>query len=277
MAIQETRTLPAPFIEGLGKDYATELKARYQQPIDTKMFQPGVAPQDVLQTQAASLAGTGLGGYEPYITQAGAYSGPDAYQAFQSPYQQQVIDKTLEEYDRQAQIQQQGIMDAATRMNALGAGRTGVQLSEYQAGSDRNRALINAQLLQQGYGQAQQGAQTAFGQQMNLATTQPGLVGQQIGTMGQVGAIQQAQAQAQLDQQREANRMAAYEPWERLQAYGTGITGIMGGMPGQYQWSNVPNPTPLQTALGIGATLGGIYGNIKAQAPTVQQYYGATQ
>jgi hypothetical protein len=87
-------------------------------------------------------------------------------------------------------------------------------------------------------------------------------VGQQIGAMGQVGALQQAQEQATLDQQREANRMAAYEPWERLQAYGTGITGIMGGMPGQYQWSNVPNPTPLQTALGIGATAGGIYGNV---------------
>ena len=262
MAIQETRTLPAPFIEGLGQDYAKELKARYQTRVPVESFQPGVAPQDILQTQAASLAGTGLGGYAPYIEQAGAYSGPDAYEAFKSPYQQEVIDKTLAEYDRQSQIQQQGIMDAATRMNALGAGRTGVQLSEYQAGSDRNRALIDYQMRQQGFGQAQQGAQTAFNQQMNLAQVQPGLVRQQIGAMGQVGALQQAQAQAQLDQQREANRMAAYEPWERLQAYGTGITGIMGGMPGQYQWSNVPNPTPLQTALGIGATAGGIYGNV---------------
>jgi len=266
MAIQETRTLPAPFIEGLGQDYAKELKARYQTRVPVETFQPGVAPQHQLQKDAASLAGTGLGGYEDYITQAGAYSGPDAYEAFKSPYQQEVIDKTLAEYDRQSQIQQQGIMDSATRMNALGAGRTGVQLSEYQAGSDRNRALMNAQMLQQGFGQAQQGAQTAFGQQMNLAQTQPALVGQQIGAMGQVGALQQAQAQAKLDQEREANRMAAYEPWERLQAYGTGITGIMGGMPGQYQWSNVPNPTPLQTALGIGATAGGIYGNVMGPA-----------
>ena len=179
-----------------------------------------------------------------------------------SPYQQDVIDTTLTEYDKQAQIQQRGIMDQATRMNALGAGRTGVQLAEYQSGSDRNRALLQAQMLQGGFGQAQQAAGQAFNQQMNLAQTQPSLVGQQIGAMGQVGALQQAQSQAVLDQQREANRMAAYEPWERLQAYGTGITGIMGGMPGQYQWSNVPNPTPLQTALGSGATAGGIYGNV---------------
>ena len=262
MAITETRTLPAPFIESLGKDYASQLTALTQKGLPTQQFQPAVAQQHQLQTDAASLAGSGLGGYAPYIAQAGQYSGPSAYQAFQSPYQQDVIDTTLSEYDRQAQVQQQGIMDQATRMNALGAGRTGVQLSEYQTGSDRNRALLQAQMLQGGFGQAQQGAQAAFGQQMNLAQTQPQLVGQQIGAMGQVGALQKAQEQATLDQQREANRMAAYEPWERLQAYGTGITGIMGGMPGQYQWSNVPNPTPLQTALGIGATVGGIYGNV---------------
>jgi hypothetical protein len=102
---------------------------------------------------------------------------------------------------------------------------------------------------------------------MNLANTQPSLVSQQIGTMGQVGALQQAQQQATLDAERESNRMAAYEPYERLGFLGSGITGIMGGYPGQYQWSAVPNPTPLQTALGVGATAGGIYGNIKGRQP----------
>ena len=267
MAVQETRTLPAPFIEGLGKDYATELKGLYQKPIDTQKFQPGVAPQHQLQTDAASLAGSGLGGYAPYIAQAGQYSGPSGYSGFQSPYQQEVISKTLEEYDRQAQLQQRGIMDQATRMNALGAGRTGVQLAEYQSGSDAKRALLNAQMLQGGFGQAQQQANTAFGQQMNLANTQPSLVNQQIGTMGQVGAMQQAQQQAEYDSQREGNRMAAYEPYERLGFLGSGITGIMGGYPGQYQWSATPNPTPLQTALGVGATAGGIYGNIMGRQP----------
>ena len=123
-------------------------------------------------------------------------------------------------------------------------------------------------MLQGGFGQAQQQANTAFGQQMNLANTQPSLVNQQIGTMGQVGALQQAQQQAEYDSQREGNRMAAYEPYERLGFLGSGITGIMGGYPGQYQWSATPNPTPLQTALGVGATAGGIYyGNIKGRTP----------
>ena len=76
MAIQETRTLPAPFIESLGKDYATQLKSLTQTRLPTESFQPKVAGQHQLQTDAASLAGSGLGGYAPYIAQAGQYSGP---------------------------------------------------------------------------------------------------------------------------------------------------------------------------------------------------------
>jgi hypothetical protein len=77
-----------------------------------------------------------------------------------------------------------------------------------------------------------------------------------------VGAIQQAQAQAQLDAQREANRLAAFEPYERLGTFGSGIAQLISGYPGRQTFTSVPNPTPLQTALGVGATLSGIYGNI---------------
>ena len=98
--------------------------------------------------------------------------------------------------------------------------------------------------------------------QSGLASLTPQLVAGQIGTMGTVGATQQAQAQAVRDAQREANRMAAYEPYERMGYYGTGVTGLMGGYPGQYQFGATPNPTPLQNALGIGSVLGGIYGNV---------------
>lgn len=307
MAVQETRTLPAPFIESLGKDYATGLTDLTKTPLQTGQFAPKIAPQHALQTGAVSLAQTGLGAYQPYLTGQGAYAGTPtdmmgaqdygaaaaaltgtgagtgagSIASYMSPYQQSVIDATLTEYDIQAQKGQHGIMDAASRIGALGAGRTGVQLGEYQAGSDRNRAAIQAGLLQQGYTQGQGARQQDYANQMGLGQYQSGLgsltpqlVAGQIGTMGQVGATQQAQTQAGMDAQREANRMAAYEPWERMQAYGTGVTGIMGGYPGQYQWSNVPNPTPLQTALGVGATMGGIYGNIRAQAPTIQQTFG---
>ena len=219
-------------------------------------------PTDMMGAQdygaaAAALTGTGAG------------TGAGSIASYMSPYQQSVIDATLTEYDIQAQKGQHGIMDAASRIGALGAGRTGVQLGEYQAGSDRNRAAIQAGLLQQGYTQGQGARQQDYANQMGLGQYQSGLgsltpqlVAGQIGTMGQVGATQQAQTQAGMDAQREANRMAAYEPYERMGYYGTGVTGIMGGYPGQYQWSSMPNPNPLQTALGVGATMGGIWGNV---------------
>jgi len=295
MAVQETRTLPAPFIESLGKDYAKGLTDLTKTALPTHQFAPKVAPQHQLQTDAVTLAQQGLGGYEPYITGQGAYAGlptdmmgaqdygaaaaaltgtgagtgAGSIASYMSPYQQSVIDATLGEYDIQAQKGQHGIMDAASRIGALGAGRTGVQLGEYQAASDRNRAAIQAGLLQQGYTQGQGARQQDYQNQMGLGQYQSGLgsltpqlVAGQIGTMGQVGATQQAQTQAGYDAMREANRMAAYEPYERLGYYGTGVTGIMGGYPGQYQWSSQANPTPLQTALGVGATAGGMWGNI---------------
>ena len=295
MAVQETRQLPAPFIESLGKDYAKGLTDLTKTPLATAQFAPKVAPQHQLQQDAVTLAQQGLVGYEPYITGQGAYSGlptdmmgaqdygaaaaaltgtgagtgAGSIASYMSPYQQSVIDATLSEYDIQAQKGQQGILDAASRIGALGAGRTGVQLGEYQAGSDRNRAAIQAGLLQQGYTQGQGARQQDYANQMGLGQYQSGLgsltpqlVAGQIGTMGQVGATQQAQTQAGYDAMREANRMAAYEPYERMGYYGTGVTGIMGGYPGQYQWSSMANPTPLQTALGVGATMGGIWGNV---------------
>ena len=303
MAVQETRTLPAPFIESIGKDYAKGLTDLTSKPIATQQFAPTVVDQDQLQTDAAALARTGLGAYQPYLTGQGAFAGTPtdmmgaqdygaaaaaltgtgvntaaagqpasagSIASYMSPYQQSVIDATLSEYDIQAQKGQQGILDAASRIGALGAGRTGVQMGEYQAASDRNRAAIQAGLLQQGYGQALGARQQDYTNQLGmgqyqsgLASLTPQLVAGQIGTMGTVGATQQAQQQAVIDAQRESNRMAAYEPYERMGYYGTGVTGLMGGYPGQYQWSAQPNPTPLQNALGIGSVLGGIYGNVQ--------------
>ena len=121
--------------------------------------------------------------------------------------------------------------------------------------------------MQQGFNQAQQLASQAAQQQVGLASLLPSLQQQDISTLGQVGATQQAQAQAQLDAQREAARAAAFEPYERLGFYGSGVTGLMGGYPAQYQFSSIPNPTPLQTALGTGATLAGIYGALKPSSP----------
>ena len=301
MATQTTIARPAPFVESLGQDLAKQVVAQTAVPIvapgtggitqlagesagqfaarqkaaqqfDIRQqslagLAPQVAAQDALQKQAQTLAQQGIGSFQPFLQQAqfasAAGLSPQVAQQFMSPYQQQVIDVTLEEFDRNRAMQEQRIADQAYASGAFGGGRQGVLESEFRTGSDRERALLQAGLLQQGYGQAQQLAAQRFGQQQGLAQLLPGLQKQDVGTLGQLGALNQAQQQAQLDAQREAARMAAFQPQEQVDRYANIVTGIMGGYPGQVQTTNVPNPTPLQTALGVGTTLAGIYGAIK--------------
>ena len=265
MAVQQQQMLPPQYVEDLQKDYGTQLTAMTAAPLDTAKFAPQVAAQDALQTQATTMAGTqgqGIGAFSPYITQAGAYSGPTGYQSFMSPYQQDVIDATLSEYDTQAAAGLQGIADMATRSGNLGGGREGVMRSQYQNKSDMNRALLQSGLLQQGFTQANQLANQAFQQQQGLAGLVPQLYQGDIRTLGSAGAAQQAQEQAQLDATREAARLEAYEPYERLGYQQSGVASIASGAPGQYQSMVMPNPTPLQNALGIASVTGGVLGNL---------------
>ena len=294
MAITETRTLPAQFIEDIGKDYAKQLAATTAIPVDTSKFAPTVAAQDPLQQRAATLAGTGVGAFEPFIqaaqqqaTAAGTTLGGIAgltgapttaqVQAYTSPYQQQVIDTTLAEFDRQRAIQEKSLADQAIASGAFGGGREGVQRAEFGTQSARDRAALEAQLRQQGFQQAmsarQQDIANRFGlgqAQLGLGSFQTGLASQvpqlqraDISTLGQVGAAQQAQAQAELDAARQAARTAAYEPLERLGFFGQGVTGLLGGYPAQYQFQSTPAASPLQTALGLGTGLAGIFGALR--------------
>ena len=344
MAVQTTRTLPAQFVEDLGKDLATQVVAQTGVPVvstgiagisqqpgeDAADFQarqdaarafttrqqnlaglaPQVAGQDALQTQAQNLATQGVGSFAPFLQQAqtqaqvaaglgtqalgqlgGVGTGATAFQQdvsqFMSPYQSQVIDATLAEFDRNKAIQEQSIRDQQASLGVLGAGRAGVQLAEFGTGAARERALLQAGLLQQGFGQAQQARQQDIANRFGLAqatqglgTFQSGLAGQQaalggqqqalqgtdIQRLGSLGALNQAQAQANLDAQREAARQAAFLPQEQLDRFAAQVTGIMGGYPAQFQSTNIPNPTPLQTALGVGTTLAGIYGATRPDA-----------
>ena len=105
-----------------------------------------------------------------------------------SPFQQDVISTTLQEFDRQAQKGLGSISDAAIRSGAFGGARQGVAESEFMTQSDKNRAALQAQLLQQGFGQAQQAAQQNFANQMGLAQAAPALLGQQIAGLSNFGA-----------------------------------------------------------------------------------------
>ena len=281
-----------------------------------------------------------LGAVGQQLQAQGAYSGPQAYQQFMSPYQQDVINASLGEFDKQAAKGMSGIGQMAAKSGNLGGGREGVMRSEFKSNSDMNRALLNAKLLQQGFGQANQLANQAFNQQgqltqgqqnlfqgqgqltdqekgifagqgqltdqernmftgqgqlfqgqgqlvqgqqnlfnnqqnlmqgantlgadqQRMAQLMPQLRGSDISTLGQAGRGQQLYNQSVLDQQREANRMAAYEPYERLGYMGAGMGNVMGGAMGQYQSQITPNQSPLQQAIGI-ASLG--YGMTKGNA-----------
>ena len=422
--VTETRTLPAEFIEALGKTYADTLTKTVGTPITTQDVSgqlvrgefdpvlikqegesdadfaarqaasketaeqfakrqagakqtarefdirkaqmadlaPTVAGMDQLQKDAITKAtgATGLGAYQQYLTDAataagqagttlggvagdigaartglgaagttlgqaqaltgtGAGTGAGTVASYMSPYQQQVIDTTLAEFDRQRQIQEQAIAQSALRAGAFGGGREGVQLAEFQSASDRNRAATQAQLLQAGYGQAQaarqqdlqnlsglasqqaalaqsqlglgqaksglaaQQAQLASGQlglgtaqqalaqsQLAQGAFQQGLGGfaqqaaqQEIAGLGALGSVRQAQAQAEADAARQTAQMAAYEPLQRAQQFGTGVTGLMGGYPGQVTFApDAPAASPLSSALQIGTGLASIYGNV---------------
>ena len=328
MAVQEQRTLPAQFVEDLGKDLAKQITAQTGVPIVTTGIagisqQPGetaegfkarqdaarafttrqqslaglapqIAAQDPLQAQAQQVAQAGIGSFQPFLTAAqqqataagttlgGIATGAPTTQQiqdFMSPYQSQVIDATLSEFDRNTAQREQQIRDQQAALGVLGAGRAGVQLAEFGTGAARERALLQANLLQQGFGQAMSARQQDIANRFGIAQGQQGLGGFQAGLgaqqqaltagdvkqLGTLGALNQAQAQAQLDATREATRQAAFQPQEQLDRYAGQVTGLLGGYPAQFQQSITPNPTPLQTALGVGTTLAGIYGAVNPQ------------
>ena len=294
------------YLEDTAKDYAKQATAAYSVPIDTSKFTGSqfVAGEDPLQTSAINLATSGVGSYTPYLqaaqaglTQAGtdvgaartaagglgALTGPTAYQPFMSPYQQDVIDASLGEFDLQAQRQQQQIRDAAVGVpGAFGGGREGVQQAEYQTGSDRNRAMLQAGLLQQGYGNAQAAAQQAFAnqqaiaqgqlglgqaqqglgrEQMNLSNFQRAGLGADVVALGQLGSLRQGLTQAQLTAQQQAAQTAAYEPYGRLSQYGQGITGLTGGVAAA-QYAQPQQQSPQASALSTALGIGGLYQKI---------------
>jgi hypothetical protein len=307
------------FLEDTVKDYSKQATAAYSAPINTDTFtgRQFVAGQDPMQTQAAALATQGVGSYQPYLqaaqtaqtsgagalgnaatavgglgaiqNQAAASTGAQAYQPFMSPYQQQVIDATMTEYDKSRLQGQQQIRDAAVNSGNFGGGREGAMMGQYNADSLVNRGALQNQMLQQGFTQAQgaanqnfanqqglfsmqnqqnlsnQGLAGAFGNQMNQ---QFGLsdfgrqgMGQDINALGSLGSVNQAQQQALLNADQQAAQTGAYEPYGRLNQYGNMLTGLSGGVAGQ-QYQQEEASDPYADALGAATGVAGLFGQI---------------
>ena len=147
MALEQTQTLPAPVLEAALTAFTKKLPPLMGKQINTGAYAPQVAGQTALQT-GASAAAQGLG----------ALTGPQAYQPYMSPYQQEVMDTTLSEFDRQQAIGQTGLRDQAIQAGAYGGGREGIMQAQYMNQGAMDRASLQAQLLNQGFQQAQQAA-----------------------------------------------------------------------------------------------------------------------
>ena len=234
-----TQVLPAPILEGALTAFTKKLEPLIGQQINTAAFAPTIAAESQLQQDARTAAG-GLG----------SLTGPQAFQPFMSPYQQEVIDTTLAEFDRQAAINQTANRDRAIQAGAYGGAREGIMATEFDARNQMQRAGLQAQLLAQGFQQAQAAAAQDLAARQGLGTYQT-----------QLGQAGQAQTQAGLDAAAAAARESEFEPFTRLGLVGQQLAQIQpGAFPTQTVGYQAPGagPSPLQTALGVGTGLASI-------------------
>ena len=234
-----SQVLPAPILEGALTAFTKKLEPLIGQQINTAAFAPTIAAESQLQQDARTAAG-GLG----------SLTGPQAFQPFMSPYQQEVIDTTLAEFDRQAAISQTANRDRAIQAGAYGGAREGIMATEFDARNQMQRAGLQAQLLAQGFQQAQAAAAQDLAARQGLGNYQT-----------QLGQAGQAQTQAGLDAAAAAAREAQFEPFTRLGLVGQQLAQIQpGAFPTQtvgYQSPAAP-ASPLSTALGVGTGIASI-------------------
>ena len=258
------------YLQDTAKDYARQLTATTSAPIDTTKFtgRSFVAGEDPLQTQAINLATAGIGGYQPYLDQAKALTGPGAgagvgsVASYMSPYQQGVIDETLRQFDvsRQGGLQQIG--DQAAQMGAFGGGRQGALEGQFMSDTALGRAGLASQLLQSGFQDASMRRAQDLQNQFALSNFQRAGQSADVANLGQLGAFRQGLEQSRLQADMDAARTGAYEPYQRLSTYGTGITGLAGGVAGQ-QFQDPATPSPFSTALSTALGIGGLFGKFR--------------
>ena len=242
MSTTTTITKPAPILEGsltaflksVDKLGAGAVPSTFTG-IDTSKYAPTVEGQTQLQKDAATAA-----------AQLGTLVGPDAYKDFMSPYQQDVINATLSEFDRQQAIADTALRDRAIQAGAYGGGREGVMAAEAARGVADQRANLQAQLLAQGFQQAQQAAAADLAAEQGLGQYQAAL-----------GQQQQAVQQAQLDAAQIAAREAEFQPFTQLGLIGQQLAQIQ---PGAFPTQTVGYAPPAAPASPMSQFLGGAAG-----------------
>ena len=249
MAVEQTQVLPAPVLEAALTAFTQKLPPLMGQQINTSAYDPQVAAQSALQQQAQTAA-QGLGS----LTGTGAGTGQGSIASYMSPYQNQVMDATLAEFDRNAAVQNVGLRDQAISMGAYGGGREGVQLAEQQRNNQMSRAQLQAGMLNDSFMQAQQARAGDLAAQQGLGTYQ-----------AQLGQGLQGFDQAGLDATTLAARELEYEPYTRMGLIGQQLAQIQPGAFAStnvgYQSSQAP-ASPMASFLGGAAGAGGVLGKM---------------
>jgi hypothetical protein len=289
--VTETRALPAPFIQTLGKTFGEQLGRLAPQEIDTTKFQPTLATpggvggtglgqqaQQAAATQAGLGAlqfgtsgevtgvgqGTGVGQYQQYLTGAEGLTGPGggtgagSISQYESPYTQSVIDATKaqmqQEFDRQTNMRNAQAVGAG----AFGGARQGIEQAIAGQQYNQNLGAMTAGLQQQGFQQAQQARQQDYQNQLGLGQYQQGMEGQRIQGMAQLGQTDIGYRQAMADTLAKQQQLSAYEPYQRTGFMGEQLAGLMGGYPGGSRMQISPTASPMQQGIstGLGALAG---------------------
>ena len=295
MAVQtyeNIQRLP-PFLEGLQKRLLQTAFGEFDgetqttpglldSPLDLPQFQ--IAGIDPLRERAITLGENLVGSFKPFVEgardqalagQQALTSGlqflqPEAIQQFQNPFQQQVIDRTMAELDRQADIRRAGADAAAVRSGAFGGSRQGVQRAEAERGLQQVKGDTLSRLLSQGFSSALQAAQNAgrlsggLGQAFGTLAGTTGDIGRlqqalgqaDISQLTQLGALRQGQSQAELDAQRQNLLQSAQEPFTRLQLGQNLLQGMpSASIPSTFQQATSPGANPFLQGIGAYTTL----------------------
>ena len=290
--VENIQRLP-PFLEGLQKrllqtGFGTFDGDTQTTPglLDSPLNLPGfqIAGMDPLRSRAISLGENLVGSFRPFVqgaadqalagqqalTQGMQFLQPEAIEKFQNPFQQQVIDATMDQLNRQADLRRAGASAAAVRSGAFGGSREGVQRAETERGLQQVKGDTLSRLLSSGFQSALQAAQNAgrlsggLGQAFgslagttgDLGRLQQALGQADISQLSQLGALRQGQQQAQLDAQRQNLMQQAQEPFTRLQLGQNLLQGMpSASIPSTFQQATTPGANPFLQGVGAYTTL----------------------
>ena len=248
MAETITRQLREPFVEAAGLGITNKGLGLLGTSIPTSTYtgRNFVAGQTGLET-GAQTAAAGLG----QLTGTGAGTGTGSIASYTSPYQQQVIDTSLDAMNREQAKGLGALRNQAVQAGAFGGGREAAMMGEYQATADLARAQAEAQIRQSGFADARQARSADLLAQQGLGTYQ-----------SQLGAQQRQINQGMLAADQESAREAAFADYTQLGLVAPQLASVIGGFPAATQMQSTPPPSTTQQLLGLGIGATGLAGAI---------------